>query len=208
MKITVAGIPGEAYLDTGAVTSVASSSLHAALQKRGIPSRKQNIETTLADGRKVISTLDTYTLPVKLEGRELHTEFIVLPASENKRTLLGFDVIEDVGAAIITPFQHWYFVDEPEHRFPYFKPKDARPPKQVSAVQGKAPKPTSCERLPKHSLPNPTGPFFTDYRQCEQAISSEFEKQYNLDYMRDSLHIGSLDARLRQRDGTPLAEKR
>ena len=41
---------------------------------------------------------------MKLEGRELYTEFIVLPGSENKGYLLGCDFIDDVGAAIIAPF--------------------------------------------------------------------------------------------------------
>ena len=67
-------------------TSVASSSLHFALQKRGTSSRMQNIQTAQADGRKTIIALDTFVLPVKPEGRELFTEFIVWSGSEKNRT--------------------------------------------------------------------------------------------------------------------------
>ena len=53
---------------------------------------------------------------MRLEGRELHTESIVLPGFEKNHTLLSCDFIKDIAAAIIAPFQHSYFMDEPEFR--------------------------------------------------------------------------------------------
>ena len=81
-----------------------SASLHADLQSRGIRSRKQRIETKLADGGKTRCDMDTYVLPVVFEERTLHSEFIVLPGSCDNRTLLGCDFIEDVGTSALLVF--------------------------------------------------------------------------------------------------------
>ena len=148
----MAGIPGEAYLDTGAVTSVASASLHAALQESGIRSRKQSIETILADGRKTLCELDTYLLPVELEGRTPYTDFIVLPDSRDNRTLLGCDFIEDIGAVVNTPQRHWYFIDEPERKLNYYRPSSPWP----NRAEIPPPKPgTHPKVMPPRVAPTP-----------------------------------------------------
>ena len=110
-----------------------------------------------------------------------------------------------------------YFVDEPKRRFPYSKLKDVRPPQQVSAVQGMAtgalpnignpvPEPSLSKPSTKRVCSDPFEPFFTDYRRYKQAVISEFESQWGSEDMCHNLHIGSVDVRLRQGEGTALAE--
>ena len=46
-----------------------------------------------------------------------------------------------------------------------------------------APKPTPSKPSSKRRRSDPFEPFFTDYRRYKQAISSEFEKQWNSEHM-------------------------
>ena len=223
VTFSVAGARGEAYLDTGAVTSVASTSLHSLLQKRGVASKKSSAVITLADGSRTEGQVDTYLLPITLQGRTLTTEFIVLPESEHNRTLLGCDFIEDSGIVINAAEKHWYFYDEPDIKHKYRAPSQPQPAIGSAEyhinVKSAAPSPiqdnsstsakraTASEQQPaKRSREDPFEPFFDNYENYT-AVNEEFVKDWLQDHMCDTLAIAAVDVRLRPDEAPTLNER-
>ena len=114
VDLTIMGLEGSAYFDSGALTSVASQRLHQRLKADGIPSQNKWMRVKLADGHPKDLQLETYELPVQLAGRTQLTEFVVLPGSSDNETLLGVDFMEDLGVVTNAPQRAWFFNDKPD----------------------------------------------------------------------------------------------
>ncbi|KYB29879.1 hypothetical protein TcasGA2_TC034535 [Tribolium castaneum] len=116
VNIEILGITGTALLDTAAGNSVASISLYQHLLRQGCTPRKEKVEATLADGGTRLMEVPTVTTNVKLAGKITKTTFIVLSTSEDTKTLLGADFIEDSGVIIDLKHQQFYFEQNPNEK--------------------------------------------------------------------------------------------
>lgn len=115
--ISILGEQGLAFFDTGAKTSIASHYLHQRLMAKGASFRKVAASYRYADGNLHHSEVLITTVNVKVKGRTIPTQFVVLPKSSDNRTLLGLDFLEDAGIVLIPRRRAWYFEDSPETVF-------------------------------------------------------------------------------------------
>ena len=69
LDLTIMGLEGSAYFDSGALASVESQRLHQRLKADGIPSQNKKMRVKLADGHPKDLQLKTYERPVQLAGR-------------------------------------------------------------------------------------------------------------------------------------------
>jgi hypothetical protein len=89
VKIQIHGVPGTAYIDSGARTSLTSTQLYHILTERGHKFLPTTVQLVQADGSSTRTNVKTATLPVKLQGKEIETT-----------TLLGIDFLRKVGLVI------------------------------------------------------------------------------------------------------------
>lgn len=136
IPLTIKGNRGCGFLDTGAKTSVASSSLYNILRTAGEEFTSQRMQITLADGFPRHQVVLTCRTMVQVADRKFLTNFIVLPDSKDNRTLLGIDFLENAGIVINAPQRTWCFVDQPGVQ----RPCEPEPP--IVPV----PAPVECEK--------------------------------------------------------------
>ncbi|KOB67976.1 Retrovirus-related Pol polyprotein from transposon 17.6 [Operophtera brumata] len=103
VKIMIEGVPGLAHIDTGAKLSVASTSLHKVLLQKGVKFASEKANVILADGLRRKQQIQRAVVQVELCGRTIPTNFIVLPESQDNRTLLGVDFVQDTNMILNLP---------------------------------------------------------------------------------------------------------
>lgn len=118
VSVVIANREGVAIVDTGATCSIASPMLHDILRSSGVQFRESERTIGLADGSRQLKVVLTATVPVKLESKEVATEFVVFPG-ENTRTLLGRSFISEAGLVLDLAQESWYFSDNPDVVFPF-----------------------------------------------------------------------------------------
>lgn len=109
--VKINGIHGNAYIDTGARTSIAGSSLYEKLRERNHQFNSVRTTLTLADG--TTTERDILTTKANIQLREKLTKITldVLPDAKDNRTLLGIDFLEEAGIIINTPQRAWCFIE-------------------------------------------------------------------------------------------------
>lgn len=118
-NIQIFGIPGQAYFDSGARTSVASANLKKVMESHRCVFESVNCEVTLADGHTATKKCLSTICEIVIGGRKFDIQFIVLPNAENNRTLIGADFLEKVGIVMNMGQRYWYFEDEPSKQFDF-----------------------------------------------------------------------------------------
>lgn len=63
-------------------------------------------------------------VPIKIAGREIDTEFIILPNLQNNRTLLGVDFLRKAGIVIDLANDSWHFSDTAHVKYRFVKEED------------------------------------------------------------------------------------
>ncbi|GFT81021.1 retrovirus-related Pol polyprotein from transposon 297 [Trichonephila clavipes] len=97
LRISINGVSGTAFADSGANHSIAGETLYTILLQQGAAFEKTVISLSFADGivtqKEVLCTFQI----VILEGRKFKIPFIILPDAKNNSTLLGVDFLEKAG---------------------------------------------------------------------------------------------------------------
>ncbi|GFY68324.1 retrovirus-related Pol polyprotein from transposon opus [Trichonephila inaurata madagascariensis] len=100
LRISINGVSGTAFADSGASHSIAGATLLLLLLLSTRLLLKTSISLSFADGlvtqKEVLRTFQT----VLLEGRKFKTPFIILPDAKNNSTLLGVDFLEKAGIVL------------------------------------------------------------------------------------------------------------
>ncbi|GFU38622.1 transposon Ty3-I Gag-Pol polyprotein [Trichonephila clavipes] len=112
LRISINGVSGTAFADSGASHSIAGESLYTILLQPGAAFEKTIISLSFADGivtqKEVLRTFQT----VILEGRKFKTLFIILPDAKNNSTLFGVDFLENAGIVLNLRKNCWTFCDD------------------------------------------------------------------------------------------------
>ncbi|XP_059226882.1 uncharacterized protein LOC131998537 [Stomoxys calcitrans] len=118
-NIHMFGVPGQAYLDTGARTSIASGNLKRIMDFHGCIYDKVRMEISLADGSRSIQECLATVCKIAMGGRPFNVQFVILPNSQNNRTLLGSDFLEQAAVILNMGQGYWCFEDEPGTHFEF-----------------------------------------------------------------------------------------
>ncbi|GFW07434.1 retrovirus-related Pol polyprotein from transposon 297 [Trichonephila clavipes] len=112
LRISINGVSGTAFADSGASHSIAGETLYTILLQQGTAFEKTVIYLSFADGivaqKEVLRTFQT----VILEGRKFKTPFIILPDAKNNSTLLGVDFLKNAGIVLNFRKNCWTFWDD------------------------------------------------------------------------------------------------
>lgn len=115
--IKIGGVSGRAHIDSGAKLSVASQSLFKVLKGQNVKFITESATITLADGLRRRQQIMRTLVPVTISDRTIMTNFIVLPESQDNRTLLGVDFIQDAKMVLNLPQLLYHFLDEPGKKY-------------------------------------------------------------------------------------------
>ncbi|XP_036346322.1 uncharacterized protein LOC118755602 [Rhagoletis pomonella] len=119
VDININGLKGEAYLDTAARTSVASSKLYEKLKEKGVEFQKVFAEIKLADGIPRQQMVYSTIVDIIIGKRFKRIRFICLANAENNRTLLGIDFLEQAGIVMDLAQRTWHFKDDANTMFEF-----------------------------------------------------------------------------------------
>jgi hypothetical protein len=109
VKILIGGVPGTAYLDSGAKASLASPELYKVLKNQGHRFKEVPINLIQADGSSRPVVVQSTRASVLLNGREIPTNFMNIPGSPEAKTLLGVDFLKEAGLVIDYKNHRWHF---------------------------------------------------------------------------------------------------
>ncbi|GFY75037.1 integrase catalytic domain-containing protein [Trichonephila inaurata madagascariensis] len=122
LRISINGVSGTAFADSGASHSIAGATLYTILLQQGAAFEKTSISLSFADGlvtqKEVLRTFQT----VLLEGRKFKTPFIILPDAKNNSTLLGVDFLEKAGIVLNFRKNCWTFCDDSRKSYNFVTP--------------------------------------------------------------------------------------
>ncbi|GFX16470.1 transposon Ty3-G Gag-Pol polyprotein [Trichonephila clavipes] len=122
LRISINGISGTAFADSGASHSIAGETLYSILLQQGEPFEKTAISPSFGDRivtqKEVLLTFQT----VLLVGRKFKTPFIILPVAKNNSPLLEVDFLEN--ARIVLNFRKncWTLCDDSRKSYNFVTP--------------------------------------------------------------------------------------
>ncbi|GFX70722.1 retrovirus-related Pol polyprotein from transposon 17.6 [Trichonephila clavipes] len=122
LRISINGVSGTAFVDSGASHSIAGETLYTILIRQGAAFEKTVISLSFADGivtqKEVLRTIQT----VILEGRKFKTSCIILPDAKNNSTLLGVNFLENAGIVLNFQKNCWTFCDDSRKSYNFVAP--------------------------------------------------------------------------------------
>ncbi|GFY67493.1 retrovirus-related Pol polyprotein from transposon opus [Trichonephila inaurata madagascariensis] len=122
LRISINGVLGTAFADSGASHSIAGETLYTILLQQGAAFEKTSISLSFADGivtqKEVLRTFQT----VLLEGRKFKIPFIILSDAKNNSTLLGVDFLENAGIVLNFRKNCWTFCDDSRKSYNFVTP--------------------------------------------------------------------------------------
>lgn len=174
VNVELFGVPGQAYFDSGAKTSIASANLKRIMEFKGCKFDNIDCQTTLADGSTSIRKFFTTNCKIGIGGRSLDITFLIFPEEKNNRTLIGTDFMEQAGIVLNMGQQYWYFENCPTQVFDFAEnwPLNLNLVETIKAVKAAEihPKRKSTEVAAEHVEPK----FVTPKRYCKTHVS-DFE---------------------------------
>ncbi|KAH0816669.1 hypothetical protein GEV33_006122 [Tenebrio molitor] len=109
VKIVIGGVPGTAYLDSGAKASLASPEPYKVLKNQGYRFKKVPINLIQADGSSRPAVVQSTRASVLVNGKKIPTNFMAIPGSPEAKTLLGVDFLNEAGLVIDYKNHRWHF---------------------------------------------------------------------------------------------------
>jgi hypothetical protein len=97
VNLSILGIPGTAFLDTGARISIGSHELEEILVEREYPFQVADTIITLADGKRRNVRVRTATVPITLASTLIDTTLVFLPNTQSTKTFLRVDFLANAG---------------------------------------------------------------------------------------------------------------
>ncbi|KAI4471164.1 arf-gap with dual ph domain-containing protein 1-like protein [Holotrichia oblita] len=198
VEITIHGIRGTAYLDSGAKATLASPELYRILAQFGHSFAEKTINLVQADGKSRITTVRSTTVPVLLKGRTIKTTFLALPDTPNAKTLLGVDFLHDAGLVVDYKHAQWHFHGN-RHQCYGFLPKDQQPlhPEEMQKPKrsrGQSPSLTVPIAGLLHEQQPPSGPTEPEPMQCdhESQLIEGYGPTYPAPHAEDIRHAAQV----------------
>lgn len=118
-NIQMFGVPGQAYLDTGARTSIASANLKKIMDFHDCIYNKVRMEISLADGSRSVQECLSTVCKIAIGGKSFNIQFVILPNAPDNRTLLGADFLEQAAIILNMGQGYWCFEDDPGVHFEF-----------------------------------------------------------------------------------------
>ncbi|GFT12935.1 uncharacterized protein NPIL_519411 [Nephila pilipes] len=107
---------GTACAETATIHSIAGETLYHILKKQGTTFTTGSLTMSLTDGSKIEGEVNTTCVKIRLGGRTLPLNLVVIPGAKNN-TLLGMDFLELSGIVLNVKRKTWYLVDQPKRQF-------------------------------------------------------------------------------------------
>ncbi|GFU46339.1 CCHC-type domain-containing protein [Nephila pilipes] len=117
LEVIINGVMGTACADTAATHSIAGETLYHILKKQGTTFSTGSLIVCLADGSKIEREVNTTCVKIRLGGRTLPLNLVVIPGAKNNNTLLGMDFLESFGIVLNVKRKTWFFDDQPKRQF-------------------------------------------------------------------------------------------
>ena len=117
VNVEIFGVPGQAFFDCGAKTSIASTNLKRIMEFKGCSFEKIRCRASLADGTSSVQDFLTTTCKIVIGGKCLNIKFLVFPQNQNNRTLLGADFLESAEIVLRMGQRSWHFESNPNQSF-------------------------------------------------------------------------------------------
>ncbi|GFT86242.1 transposon Ty3-G Gag-Pol polyprotein [Nephila pilipes] len=117
LEVTISGVMGITCTDTAAAHSIAGKTLYHILKKQGTTFSTGSLTVYLADGSKIEREINTTCVQIRLGGRTLPLNLVVIPGAKNNNTLLGMDFLESSGIVLNVKRETWLFDDQPKRQF-------------------------------------------------------------------------------------------
>ncbi|GBM59248.1 hypothetical protein AVEN_205080-1 [Araneus ventricosus] len=90
------------------------------LQSKKVKFKPKTISLRLADGTQNNVAALTTVVNLKVEGKVVLTELIVLPEAKGNRTLLGTDFLQSAGIVLDVLSGARHFCENPQIQYPFY----------------------------------------------------------------------------------------
>ncbi|GFU46129.1 transposon Tf2-6 polyprotein [Trichonephila clavipes] len=122
LRISINGVSGTAFADSGASHSIVGDTLYTILLQQGAAFEKIVISLSSADGIVTQKEVQRTFQTVILEGRKFKTPFIILPDAKNNSTQLGVDCLKNAGIVLNFRKNCWNFCDDSGKSYNFVTP--------------------------------------------------------------------------------------
>lgn len=134
LPITIDGVNGAGFADSGSQASIAGAKLYSILQNLGYKFESSVATLSYADGEKQTLNILKADVNVSIGGRQISLTFTVLPHLKYNNTLLGCDFLQKAQIVLDIPQQKWYFCDDPGKRFEFVPEPEEHTNREVCQV--------------------------------------------------------------------------
>ncbi|GBM20388.1 hypothetical protein AVEN_222096-1 [Araneus ventricosus] len=150
--LKICGVESAVCADTGASHSIAGEKLFHMLQSKKVKFKPKTVSLTLADGTQSNVAALTTVVDLKVEGKVVPIELIVLPEAKGNRTLLGTDFLQSAGIVLDVLNGKWHFCENPQIQYPFYKvPSKNANSKSISDSEKKSSETSSSVKVPETS---------------------------------------------------------
>ncbi|GBN57852.1 hypothetical protein AVEN_30143-1 [Araneus ventricosus] len=122
------------------------------LQNKKVKFKPKAVSLTLAVGTQNNVAAFTTVVDLKVEGKVVPTELIVLPEAKGSRTLLGTDFLQCAGIVLDILNGKWHFCENPQIQYPFYKvPSKNENSKSISDSEKRSEETSSSFKVPETS---------------------------------------------------------
>ncbi|GBL76414.1 hypothetical protein AVEN_53187-1 [Araneus ventricosus] len=119
--LKICGVESAVCADIGASHAIAGEKLFHMLQNKKVKFKPKTVSLTLDDGTQNNVAALTIVGDLKVEGKVVPTELILLPEAKRNRTLLGTDFLQSAGIVLDVLNGKWHFCENPQIQYPFYK---------------------------------------------------------------------------------------
>ncbi|GBL75988.1 hypothetical protein AVEN_234305-1 [Araneus ventricosus] len=126
------------------------------LQSKKVKFKPKTVSLTLTDGTQNNIAALTTVVDLKIEGKVVPTELIVLPEAKRNRTLLIFkstaDFLQSAGIVLDVLNGKWHFCENLQIQYPFYKvPSKNENTKSISDSEKRSAETSSSVKVPETS---------------------------------------------------------
>ncbi|GBO32369.1 Retrovirus-related Pol polyprotein from transposon 17.6 [Araneus ventricosus] len=122
------------------------------LQSKKVKFKPKAVSLTLTVGTQNNVAAFTTVVDLKVEGKVVPTELIVLPEAKGNRTLLGTDFLQSAGIVLDIVNGKWHFCENPQIQSPFYKvPSKNENSKSISDSEKRSEETSSSVKVPETS---------------------------------------------------------
>ncbi|GBM08326.1 hypothetical protein AVEN_101449-1 [Araneus ventricosus] len=119
--LKICGVESAVCADTDVSHFTVGEKLFYRPQSKNVKFKPKTISLTLADGTQSNVVALTTVVGLKVEGKVVPTELIVLPEAKGNRILLDTDFLQSAGIVLDILSGKWHFCENPQIQYPFYK---------------------------------------------------------------------------------------